>query len=292
VVAIVLVDTANSGMSEHEPAFLKEDRAMPNHEPPLPIAVQLYSLRDLPGSFDETLAQVAAAGFGAIESLGDHGYPAAAMRALLADHGLQVVSAHVQIDALRDRMQMDEIIAFNQAIGNDTLVVAYIPWLRGEMRAQVYQETGQLLDTLGRQCKDAGMQLLYHNHNWEMVSIDGKLAIDWLFDSASPEHLGFEPDLAWIAAADVDPVALLHRYAGRCPRVHIKDLAPQDAADSPVVMADVGDGMLSWPSLLAAARDAGAAWYIIEHDSPADPIASVSRSLGYLRQALPAILSR
>jgi sugar phosphate isomerase/epimerase len=72
--------------------------------------------------------------------------------------------------------------------------------------------------------------------------------------------------------------------------VHIKDLAPQDAADSPVVMADVGDGMLSWPPLLAAARDAGAAWYIIEHDNPADPIASVSRSLGYLRQSLPAIL--
>jgi len=263
---------------------------MPNHEPPLPIAVQLYSLRDLPGSFDETLAQVAAAGFGAVESLGDHGYSAAEMRALLAGHGLQVVSAHVQIDTLRDQSQLGDIIAFNQAIGNDTLVVAYVPWLRGETRAQVYQETGQLLGTLGRRCKEAGMRLLYHNHNWEMASIDGKLAIDWLFESADPEHLGFEPDLAWIAAANVDPVALLHRYAGRCPRVHIKDLAPRDAASATVVMADVGDGTLSWPPLLAAARDAGAAWYIIEHDNPADPIASVSRSLRYLRQALPAIL--
>jgi sugar phosphate isomerase/epimerase len=270
----------------------KENRSMPNHTPALPIAVQLYSLRNLPGSFAETLAQVAAAGFSAIESLGDHGYSATAMRALLETHGLQVVSSHVQIDALRDPVQMRDIIAFNQAIGNTTLVVAYIPWLRGELRAQVYQETGHLLSELGRQCSDAGMQLLYHNHDWEMVSIDGKLAIDWLFDSANPDHLGFEPDLAWIAAANVDPAALLHRYAGRCPRVHVKDLAPPDTLTSAVAMADVGEGTLTWPPLLAAARDAGAAWYIIEHDNPADPIASVSRSLRYLRQALPAILPR
>jgi sugar phosphate isomerase/epimerase len=272
------------------PLFNKENRGMPTHATPPPIAVQLYSLRDLPGSFEDTLAQVAAAGFTAVESLGDHGYTAAALRELLDRHGLQVVSAHVQLDTLRN--QLDDIMAFNQAIGNQTLVVAYIPWLRGELRAQVYQETGQLLGELGRHCNAAGMQLLYHNHDWEMAAIHGKLAIDWLLESADPHYLGFEPDLAWMAAANVDPVGLLQRYAGRCPRVHIKDLAPNAAASATVVMEDVGYGTLDWPRLLAAARDAGAAWYIIEHDNPADPIASVSRSLAYLRQQLPAILQR
>jgi sugar phosphate isomerase/epimerase len=47
---------------------------------------------------------------------------------------------------------------------------------------------------------------------------------------------------------------------------------------------------LDWPRLLAAARDAGAAWYIVEHDNPRDPLASVSRSLTNLRQQLPDIL--
>jgi sugar phosphate isomerase/epimerase len=56
------------------------------------------------------------------------------------------------------------------------------------------------------------------------------------------------------------------------------------------VMADVGSGSLDWSVLLPAARDAGAGWYIVEHDNPRDPLASVSNSLAYLRQQLPAVL--
>jgi sugar phosphate isomerase/epimerase len=261
---------------------------------PLPIAVQLYTLRTLPGNFDETLAQIAAAGFTAVETVGDHGCTADAMRALLENHGLRVISTHLQLDALRNHMP--EIIAFNQAIRNDTLVVPYIPALRGETRASVFQETGQLLGELGRRCRAQGMRLLYHNHDWEMRAIEGRLALDWLFDSAGPD-LGFEPDLAWIASADVDPVALMQRYIGRCLRVHAKDLAPsgerpEDALWDGIVMADVGSGTLDWPRLLAAARDAGAAWYIVEHDNPRDPIASIAQSLAYLRRQLPQILDR
>jgi sugar phosphate isomerase/epimerase len=265
---------------------------MKTQETPLPIAVQLYSLRTLPGSFNETLAQVAAAGYNAVETVGDHGCTAAEMLALVDRHHLRVISTHLQLNALRDNLP--EIITFNQAIGNDTLVAPYIPYLVGEKRASVFQETGELLGELGRRCQAEGMRLLYHNHHWEMVELEGKLALDWLFDSAG-ESLAFEPDLAWITFAGVDPVALLQRYAGRCPRVHVKDLAPkgerpEDAIMDGAVMADVGYGTLDWPRLLAAARDAGATWYIVEHDNPRDSIASISRSLAYLRQELPGIL--
>jgi sugar phosphate isomerase/epimerase len=246
----------------------------------------------LPGSLDEMLAQVAAAGYSAVETVGDHGCTAPELRALLDKHHLQVISTHLQLDALRN--SLPEIIAFNQAIGNDTLVAPYIPYLIGEKRASVFQETGQLLGDLARRCQVEGLRLLYHNHHWEMIELEGKLALDWLFDSAV-ESLGFEPDLAWITFAGVDPVTSLQRYAGRCPRVHIKDLAPkgerpEDAVMDGAVMADVGYGVLDWSRLLPAAHDAGAAWYIVEHDNPRDPIASVSRSLTYLHQQLPGVL--
>ncbi|HMQ56390.1 MAG TPA: sugar phosphate isomerase/epimerase [Anaerolineae bacterium] len=266
---------------------------MKTQETALPVAVQLYSLRTLPGSFDETLAQVAAAGFSTVETVGDHGCTATEMATLLAKHRLRVIASHLQLEALRDNLA--DVIAFNQAIGNDTLVAPYIPALVGEKRARVFQATGQLLGELGRRCQAAGMQLLYHNHHWEMVELNGKLALDWLFDSAG-DSLGFEPDLAWITFGGVDPVVLLQRYRGRCPRVHLKDLAPQgerpeDQVMDGAVMADVGYGTLAWPRLLPATRDAGATWYIVEHDNPRDPVASVSRSLAYLRQQLPGILN-
>ena len=194
-------------------------------ETPLPIAVQLYSLREMPENFDETLALVAEAGFSALETVGEHDCTATEMLALLDKHRLRVISTHLQLETLRDHMH--EIIAFNQAIGNDTLVVPYIPSLVGEKRASVFRDTGELLGELGRRCQAAGMRLLYHNHHWEMVEIEGRLALDWLFDAAGPDSLGFEPDLAWIEFGGVDPVALLQRYSGRCLRVHIKDLAPK-----------------------------------------------------------------
>ncbi len=266
---------------------------MTGQEATLPIAVQLYSLRTLPGSFDETLAQVAATGYTAVETVGDHGYSADEMNALLRKHGLRVISTHVQLDALRE--QTNEIIAFNQAIGNDMLVVPYIQALRGAADASVYQEHGALLGELGQTCQAQGMQLLYHNHNWEMIEINGKLAIDWLFERAGAGNLGFEPDLAWISATNVDPIALLQRYAGRCPRVHVKDLARpgerlEDALFDNIVMADVGDGTVDWTRVLPAAHAAGATWYIVEHDNPRDPIGSISRSQAYLRSQLPNIL--
>lgn len=258
----------------------------------LPVAVQLYSLRMLPGTFDALLGHVATAGYTAVETVGNHGCTVAEMRALLDKHGLQVVSTHLPLDALQNNLP--ELIAFNQAIGNDTLIAPYIPYLVGEKRAAVFRETGQLLGGLAQRCQAEGMNLLYHNHHWEMVELDGKLAIDWLFDSAG-DSLGFEPDLAWITFGGVDPIALMQRYAGRCPRIHVKDLgtAGPDSSEplmDGAVMTDVGAGSLDWPALLPAARDAGAAWYIVEHDNPRDPVASVTNSITYLRQQLPAVM--
>lgn len=251
----------------------------------LPIAVQLYTLRTLPGGLDEVLGQVAAAGYSAVETVGDHGLTADALGALLAKHGLRVVSSHLQLDALRERL--GEVIALNRALGNTTLVSPYIPELRAATSADTYREYGRILGDLARQCRDEGMALLYHNHNWELQEFDGRLAIDLLFEAAGPE-LGFEPDLAWIAAGGHDPAELLRRYAGRCPRVHAKDLAPagerpEDALFDGIVMADVGAGTLDWPTLIPAALAAGAEWFIVEHDNPRDPLASIRRSLQYLR---------
>jgi sugar phosphate isomerase/epimerase len=258
----------------------------------LPVAVQLYSLRTLPGSFDDTLSRVAAAGYTAVETVGDHGCTAAEMSDLLAKHGLRVIATHLQLDALQNNLA--EVIAFNQAIGNDTLVAPYIPHLVGEKSAAVYQETGQLLGELARHCRAEGLKLLYHNHHWEMTNIDGKLALDWLF-AAAGDSLGFEPDLAWMVVGGVDPLPLLQRYSGRCLRVHVKDLAaidpnsPDQVMDG-AVMADVGSGTMNWLTLLPAAHDAGAEWYIVEHDNPADPVASITNSLIYLQQRLPVML--
>jgi sugar phosphate isomerase/epimerase len=125
----------------------------------------------------------------------------------------------------------------------------------------------------------AGVRLLYHNHDFEMDVFDGQPAIAWLLETAQPQNLGFEPDLAWIVAGGQDAPGLLARFAGRCPRIHMKDLGDDPEEHG---LADVGSGRLAWDELLPAVVAAGAEWLVVEHDHPRDPIASVRRSREFL----------
>jgi sugar phosphate isomerase/epimerase len=142
---------------------------------------------------------------------------------------------------------------------------------------------GRLLNLLGSRYRDAGLRLGYHNHAFEMATVDGKLALDWMLESTDPENLFFEPDLAWIVRGGVNPLELLERYQGRCRRIHVKDIAPAGQNEDEDGWADVGYGILDWEQLLPAAKATGAEWYIVEHDNPRDPVKSICRSMEFLR---------
>lgn len=248
---------------------------------PLPIALQLYTLRSLKLTPDEIFAAVAGIGYAGVELAGTYGLPAAELRARLDAHGLRVVSAHVALDALED--DLPGIIRYHKAIGNNTLVV---PWVSEALRSKSsegWRALGTRINTLGRRCASAGMRLMYHNHDFEMVLLDGKPAIDWLLQSAAPAGVGFEMDVAWAQFGGQDVPALLARYAGRCSHIHAKDLGDNAEEHG---LADVGSGKLDWDAILPAARAAGVDWYIVEHDFPTEPLASVGRSYAFLSSKL------
>src|SRR4051794_19216316 len=92
---------------------------------PVPIALQLYSVRDLakqdlPG----TLRAVAAAGYEAVEPYSLHGLRAGGFRAELDGAGLRTCSWHVPLD----RIEADPggIATAAGQLGSDRVVV---PWL-------------------------------------------------------------------------------------------------------------------------------------------------------------------
>jgi sugar phosphate isomerase/epimerase len=247
----------------------------------LPLAVQLYSLRMMPDSLDQVLGYVAKAGYRGVETIGDHGMSASALRDLLEKHELKAISAHNALAALEK--DLDGIIAFNQALGNQVIT---IPFLAAELRPTDeagWKALGERFGKLGKRIAEAGMRLLYHNHDFEMVNVNGKLMIEWLLDSTDPAYLQWEPDLAWIVRGKADPVALLKKYTGRCPRVHVKDLSPAGTNEEEKGFADVGYGTLDWKTILPAARAAGAEWYIVEHDLPRDPLRTINRSFDFLK---------
>jgi len=243
-----------------------------------PIGVQLYTVRTLlEQSFEGTLGALAGIGFREVEFAGYHGRTPQAVRAALERAGLTAPSAHVPIEAARQ--DLPRLLDAALAIGHRHLVVA---WLPEEQRRTVddYRAVADLFNRVGRQAHAAGLGFAYHNHAFEFARLDGWLPYDLLLEQCDPRYVAFEMDLYWITKAGQDPLAYFARWPGRFPLVHVKDSAgPPDHR-----MVDVGAGIIPWPTVLGARTQAGIRHYFVEHDEPADALASVRRSYEYLRR--------
>lgn len=256
------------------------------------LAVQMYTLRRLfmplgeaPVTLDSLLGDVAAAGYTGIETFGPLAPPAAELTAMLEKHGLRVVSAHVALAQLES--DLEGVAAYHKTLGNDTVAV---PWLAPEDRptsAVGWADFGRRLNALGAHARALDLRLLYHNHDFEMVAYDGRTALEWLLDGASPANLGAEVDIAWVVRGGQDPLRLLGALAGRCPRVHVKDVAPAGEKSDEGGHADVGAGTIDWAQVLPAAQRAGVEWLVVEHDLPNDPLGTIQRSAAFLRDRWP-----
>lgn len=247
------------------------------------IALQMYTLRNV-GDVEEQFAMAHRAGFEHVELVGSHGLDAAQMKALLAKNFLTVTSAHVQLNELEN--SYPQIVSFNKAIGNHTLVV---PWIEPKDRPNSYQawvEYAGRLDGLGEKLRREGIQLGYHNHDFEMKKYDGMTALEILLKNARPENLKLEMDAAWVSRGGQDPAHILQAHPGRVLAIHAKDTAPIGVRDNEMNFAPLGEGLLDWQTIFSAAQASGVKWFIIEHDKPADPWSIISTSHQNLRAAL------
>ena len=249
-----------------------------------PIAVQMYTLRNA-GSLDQQLKIVHDAGVHAVETVGTQNVSAAELKQLLAKYSIKPIASHVQLADLRK--DLDSVVAFNRSIGNTTLVVPYLSEKERPTDAAGWTALGQELGQLAKRVRAQGMNLAYHNHNFELVDFNGKTGLELLFAAAGPD-LKTELDLAWVARAGYDPAAMLGKFKGRVFAVHAKDNAPKGQAEDEGGFAAVGQGVLNWNAILPAAAGAGVQWYIIEHDQPRDPAKVIQTGADYLRDHLPA----
>ena len=252
--------------------------------PAQPIAVQMYTLRNV-ATLDEQLKIVHDAGVHAVETVGTQNVTAAELKQLLDKYAIKAVSTHVQLADLRK--DLDGVVAFNQTLGNTHLVVPYLGEKERPTDAAGWAALGKELGEIASKAQAKGMNLAYHNHDFELIDFGGKTGLELLFDAAGPA-LKSELDLAWVARAGYDPAAMLGKFSGRVFAVHAKDNAPKGQATDEGGFASLGQGVLDWKTILPAAEKAGVQWYIIEHDQPRDPAAVVKAGADYLREHLPA----
>jgi sugar phosphate isomerase/epimerase len=271
----------------------------------LPVALQMYSVRDvMEKDFFGAFAQVKAMGYAGVEFAGYYGHTAAEVKKEITKLGLVAVSAHVALAALAE--DTAGVIAFHKELGVRYLAVPYLDEDRRPGTPK-WAETVAMIRTIGEAFHKAGIQLLYHNHDFEFVKIGGEYALDALYKAVPMPYLATQLDTCWIRVAGVDPADYLRKYKGRSPVVHLKDftagagaagkplyaLIDKEGKETRVDVVDksafdfrpLGMGQQDMPSILKAAVDAGAEWVVVEQDRsterPSMEAARLSRE--YLR---------
>jgi sugar phosphate isomerase/epimerase len=230
----------------------------------------LYTVRDAMKDARATLEKVAQAGYVNVESAGyDNGkfynLSPADFKALLDEMKLKPMSAH-QSSVTFDNI--DQQIADLKAAVFQYFVVPIPPMgLFGDEGGKMNMKGGaknlaQILDKLGEKCAAAGLQLLYHNHDFEFVKdADGTVVIDYLLENCNPKYVNFQMDLYWVTKAGADPVAYFKRYPGRFKIWHVKDMDDQGR------FAPVGNGKIDFKRVLDNKKLSGMQYYFVEQDA-------------------------
>lgn len=241
--------------------------------------LQLYTLRDMmEKSVADTLKLVAGVGYGDVEFAGYFGHSAADIRKLLDANGLAAPSVHVPLEVLRSALP--QVIKDAKAIGHHYIV---LPWLSEEQRGDSvdnYKKLAVELNGFAKPIKDAGLQLAYHNHDFELTQVKGGLPYDVLLGETDPDLVKMELDLFWAVKAGVDPLKLFAANPGRFPLVHVKDMAKDGA------MVDVGTGTIDFKAIFAKAEQAGIRHQFIEHDNSSNRITTIRQGYQALSQVL------
>ncbi|RXG14615.1 sugar phosphate isomerase/epimerase [Leeuwenhoekiella aestuarii] len=232
----------------------------------------LYTLRDaMAEDAKGTLKTVANDGYLNIEAAGyDNGLfykmTPADFKSFAEGIHLHPVSTHQGSVTLENA---DKMIADVKAAGFEYFVIPVPPMGMFTFDAESMtmgmdgtpEKLANILSTLGEKCHEAGLKLVYHNHDFEFKKgEDGITLMDYLLENTDPELVNFQMDLYWVTKAGADPVAYFEKYPGRFKLWHVKDM------DDEGRFAPVGEGTIDFARILAEKEKSGMQYYFVEQD--------------------------
>ena len=266
------------------------------------VGLQLYTVRDeLSRDFVGTLETVKKLGYEGVEFAGNYGGLAAAdLKKLCAELGLEILSTHCSFENFEK--DFEGSLAYHKELGVRYLAIPWMPADKCPGKPGFESMRGLFCD-MQKALAAEGIQLLYHNHDFEFIPHpDGGLVYDRLIESVP--GLNPEFDVCWVTYSGNDPVAYLNKFAGRVDVVHLKDFEGRNSepayalidADGNAVAAEkteavntfrfrpVGSGVVRMPEVLAAALAGGTKSFIVEQDDCyGDAFGAAEQSRAWLR---------
>ncbi len=257
------------------------------------ITVQLYSVRDLAkNDYAGTLRAIADIGFGCVEPAGYPGSSAKDAAKLFQELGLTAPTAHTGLPVGDNKNALiDEALL----MGHKYLITGCPPGFRENYTSlDRVKAMAELYCEAAANLAPHGLQVGYHNHDWDLVVVDGRRAHE-VFLENTPDNVLYEADVFWVARAGLDPAAFIREIGARGKVLHFKDGIVSNAATFKEAKTESGNVMVSdaipfrpagqgQVDLLAAARAIGHSEYLaVELDSfDGDMMGAIAESYRYL----------
>jgi sugar phosphate isomerase/epimerase len=233
----------------------------------LPIGCQTWPVREAIGKdFDGTLRQLAAQGFRAIEmcsppSYKDSGFgplvglKASEMRERIHAAGLVCESCHYGFKELKE--SLDERAAYAKELGLKQMIISTFSLPKTATLAD-WMSAVEEANKLGERARKAGIQLGFHNHDFEFGKLDGQLIYDKLMGGFDPQAVKMQFQVA-VVRLGYQAADYFEKYPGRFISMHLADWSAKANKQMPL-----GQGDVDWKRLFAAAHKAGVKNYFVE----------------------------
>ncbi|MEO6316064.1 MAG: sugar phosphate isomerase/epimerase [Chitinophagaceae bacterium] len=249
------------------------------------IGLQLYSFRnefktDVPG----TLHKIGAMGIRQIEGGGTYGLPLNEFKQMLAKNKLTTISVGADFKQLETDVQA--VVANAKAFGAKYVMCAWVPH-NASFTLEDADKAIAVFNKAGKVLKENGITFCYHAHGYEFGAYKNGTMFDYMAGKMNPAYANFEMDVFWVKHPGQDPVALLKKYPGRFPLMHLKDRKPgtpdsQDGKAPDETNVVLGAGDVGIAAIMKVAKKYGVKYYFIEDESPL-AMEQVPQSLVFLK---------
>ena len=194
------------------------------------------------------------------------------LKRLVDKYGIEISS--IQVKPKYVFGAADDIIDFCQTLGCKRVVISMLPFPVILGKENKFYDFIATLDAQYDRYAKRGITLAYHHHNWEYVRLsNGKTRMDELLSKT--ERIKIVNDTYWTARCGVEPAMELERFKDRLLGVHLRDLT-HSAKGLDVISKNcpLGEGVIDFSRVLAAAESSGAEYLVIEEktDTPYESI--------------------
>ena len=267
------------------------------------ISIQLYSVRDQArADYEGTIRAIAEMGFANVEPAGFPGTTMEAAAKLYKELGLKAPSCHSGLPVGENK---EKVIETALTMGHEMIITGCPPNFKDNFKdADSIKATAELYCEAASNAAAHGLQVGYHNHDWDLQLIDGEYGYR-IFLEHTPETVLWEADLFWVAKAGLSPVDFVKEIGTRGKILHFKDgvisasdtFVEAETEDGKIMVGDsapflpAGAGVVDLKGAAAVATHTE--YVVVELDTYAgDMMKAVQESYNYLTTSGIAVGNR